>query len=1170
MNRPNKNKKNKTELIPVKGIDLDDLLSEEISVLDRFDNKNKKPQLLLEDSKSKQEDKKNKSLSLVKKTKKPKVKLVTDPRILKKRSKFLTIGVSLIGFGIAGPLLSFAILKQVDKKNQESSNIKRKDNTIDTLKPTEPKFKFDDSLPKFYNSYLVNKRSEVNGVSLTNKTNPVNLPIESYQIHGKLIELLTNQVKFNYSWLYSDIAYFIRKTYDNNSAFFTPVGINKVNITKSSDNNPLHVNINGQFTFRNQSDQARTFVFWYFNKKYEQLIDGNAEVSLSFQTQSSSNDVNPLTQPNYIGTVDSGNLAPGYGYINAVVTKDLFYNYYLNWNVSNLKLEINNNSYQFANFIFNNNVPSMNVILTRTAPGKNPYEAANDLVGKNKLLNRDLTPSQLSKNLKSYFRDKYFSQLETFKLIHDIIQWLIDNKDSNKKAYQLLSDKAASFARLFSFYFSGLNISYADQRNAIEKLIVDALTSNTTIPGSKNVYEVLYDNINAFKLILNTYFLDISAYENIFDSLTKDIHSAFDFYQRFYETIPILRKLISNYPTKIKYFNIIERILGYRDDAGNLIPTPKFETYLVNIVFESKNLFNDIYDQLLNIVNGKFGGTSDEASANNYNDQNNQIANSFPPLFKYIFIKKRDTFIKLITQSTNYFDELITLFSANNFDFLFGILDTFGLNIKNIDTFLKTSLDIILFKNPELLSREKLKAKILNLFTWIARYLEQQNINKIKFNYYKPENLENLELIETENSLKVKKLDVGFKFEINEFDIPYGLLSALFDFLPNIKIIDFLKFLVDDKRYAELKEKAFQQAIKDGYKDLLSAAGVLSFKWVGDPAKNFFSEVFDNIWNNQVISGIRDNGRTIRDLANEIFSGTNNNNPNSSIITFKGVGYLKWYGENVDVLPYFKVLPSNANETQIAYQLYNVDFENDFRDIYQKIELHFPKYQYNRPSIPFSDISKKVYESIFNTVQDTLNLSINRKYKAKTRIVLPGDTGIKANLILDETNPYEHVALFTYNANLSIVNNFDRSSEQIKRRIREQVLRITNRRSHKKGLLRDPDTLETRIDDESLKLLDSLIEVKGVDKKWIVRASRSLSTISKPNELNLSTNFTYGAITKKVPIDVAYEAFLTSFSYRVMVPYPILDMTNPNAPTFKLKAEISHLIFSIELFGVGE
>ncbi|SYV94197.1 Uncharacterised protein, partial [Mycoplasmoides gallisepticum] len=171
------------------------------------------------------------------------------------------------------------------------------------------------------------------------------------------------------------------------------------------------------------------------------------------------------------------------------------------------------------------------------------------------------------------------------------------------------------FAKLFSYNFIKLNINYANSKNAILKLITDALSSNPTIVNAKNVYEVLYDNFDAFKLILNTYFFDVSAYSNLIDSLTKDVNSAFDFYQRLYELMPILRQLISNFPTKIKYFEIIERILGYRDDAGNLIPIPRFNTYLINTIFESKRLLNDIYDQLLNISNVDF----DMATANTNN-----------------------------------------------------------------------------------------------------------------------------------------------------------------------------------------------------------------------------------------------------------------------------------------------------------------------------------------------------------------------------------------------------------------------------------------------------------------------------------------------------------------------------------------------------------------------
>lgn len=89
-------------------------------------------------------------------------------------------------------------------------------------------------------------------------------------------------------------------------------------------------------------------------------------------------------------------------------------------------------------------------------------------------------------------------------------------------------------------------------------------------------------------------------------------------------------------------------------------------------------------------------------------------------------------------------------------------------------------------------------------------------------------------------------------------------------------------------------------------------------------------------------------------------------------------------------------------------------------------------------------------------VDQTLNYSLNRKYLTKTRIILPGENGKKTHLILQENNPYENVALFTYNANQSLINQYDRMNEQDKRKLREQILMITDRRARVKGIDRDP------------------------------------------------------------------------------------------------------------------
>ncbi|QMT98709.1 hypothetical protein H3143_01035 [Mycoplasma tullyi] len=1170
----NQNKKNippKRPLVKNKGIDLDDFLSEEIAVLDKFQsNRAKKPQPLLLEDKSSTSNKKTKRPVLSRPgDNKPKLKktkiVITDPRILKRRSRLLTIGVSLIGFGITGPLLSFAILNNLDKQTDQSTPLTRSaDTTIDSLQPTTPQFAHDNRLPAFYNSFQLNKQSEINGVDLSNQRPIHDLPIATYDIHGKLVRLLSQQLQFNYSWLYSDVAYLIRKTYDENKQAFIPLNTAELKITKSSDNNPLHVYLTANFEFRNQTDSPQTFIFRYFNQRYEKQIQPKATLNLKFTSLSSSNDVDPLKDSTYIGSVNPTQLAPGYGYINAIVTRDPFHNNYLNWNVSNLQLSMNESNYQFSNFIFNNNVPSMNVLLQKTIPGKNPYEAAKDLVGQGKLLNRDLTTDQISKNLKSYYSNEFHSLLEWFNLIHDAFKWLVTNDNTNKKLYQLLSDNAAVFAKLFSYNFTKLNINYADQKNAILKLITDALSSNPTIPNAKNVYEVLYDNFDAFKLILNTYFFDVSAYSNLIDSLTKDVNSAFDFYQRLYQTMPILRQLISNFPTKIKYFEIIERILGYRDNAGNLIPIPKFDTYLINTIFESKRLLNDIYDQLLNINSVNF----EMATSNDNNG--NQTWNGFTPLFNFLFIQNRSTLINLLTQSTNYFDDLIGLFTSNNFSFLLSILRIFGVNVDSSDPLLKAAFDLIFFKNPEILSRDSLKAKVINLFNWVIKVLDPSNINRIKFSLYKPENFDNLVLTQSPTTLKIKKLDLGFKFDFNGVQIPYGILSALFDFLPNIKISEFIKFVVDDKRFEELKERGYEQAIKDGYGSLLNTGGILSFKWAGNPAKNFFSNIFTDIWQNRIVKGISDNNRTIKDLANEVFSGTNNNNPNRAFATVNGTGYFTWSGENVNILPYFKILPSNTNQAQIAYQLYNVNEERDFSDIYRNLRLHFPTYTFQKPSIPFSDLSKKIYQSVSGVFDATLNYSLNRKYIRKTRIILPGDDGKKTNLILQENNPYENVALFTYNANQTLINNYERMDEGAKRRLREEVLMTTDRRARIKGLDRDPRTRQTSLSLQSLRRLDSLIQIKGIDPSLVIRTNWSFSTITDRIPLNLSTTIRFGPVARQVPINLAYETFLSAFNYEVLLPYPILDLSNPDNPVFKLKEEIGHLVFSLELFGAGE
>lgn len=333
----NQNKKNdlpKNPLVKNNEIDLDDFLSEEIAVLDKFhSNRIKKQQpLLLEDKSTKKASQPVLVKPGEKKTKAKKSKVViTDPRILKRRSRLLTIGVSLIGFGITGPLLSFAILNQIDKKADQSVPLTRSvDTTIDTLQPASPQFTHDNKLPSFYNSYQLNKKSEINGIDLSNQRTLHDLPIASFTIHNKLVRLLNQQLQFNYSWLHSDVAYLIRKTYDDNKQAFVPLNTANLKITKSSDNNPLHLYLTANFEFRNQTDSPQTFVFRYFNQRYEKQVQPKGTLNLKFTSLSSSNDIDPLSDPDYIGSSNPTDLAPGYGYVNAIVTKDSFHNYYLN------------------------------------------------------------------------------------------------------------------------------------------------------------------------------------------------------------------------------------------------------------------------------------------------------------------------------------------------------------------------------------------------------------------------------------------------------------------------------------------------------------------------------------------------------------------------------------------------------------------------------------------------------------------------------------------------------------------------------------------------------------------------------------------------------------------------------------------------------------------------
>ncbi|QZX49317.1 P116 family lipid acquisition surface protein [Mycoplasma sp. E35C] len=1145
----------------VSGNSLEAFLDDEIAILDHFDKNKpqKKPAPITQ-----AQTPKSKALIKKEQDKKYKAALKKNPLLLKRKARFLTVGITLITFGIAGPLLSFALVSQINKDNKKKDpEDKRKKNET----PIDPGkgFEIDEKLPAIYNGYVPKKSSsEVDGAKLIDLPfRPEGVSVESYQIHGRLLDILVDQIKFNYGALYSDISNFARTIYNYNKAYFKPVGENKVEIKQSNDKNPLHVNITGSLKFKNDTSQTQTFVMWYFNSKYEQKVDPNGEVDIKFNTLSSANDVNPLQQRNYIGSYDPINLIPGFSYLNVIVTKSVYYDYYLNWNVSNLGLSINNRKLKFTNFIFNNTVPTTNIKVLQTTPGKNPYEAADQLVGKGKLLNRDLTTKQISNNLKNTFLDLYYGRLEIFNLLHDVLDWIIENENNDKYLYELFTDKAEAFARFFSFNFSSLNIGYSDQRNAVQKLIIDALRSNSRIPNAKTVYEVLYDNLDAFKLILSTYFIDISGYDSIFQSLTKDIHSARDFYQKVYETMPLLRRVIQLYPTRLKYFNIIEKLLGYLDDNGTLIPIPRQDIYLIDRVFKSPVLFNEIFDLLINVTT---------SGSENGDDIFNKVDQSlsYSSFFNFLFVKNKQTLVNLLTSTSNYLDDLIEVFSTNNFQFLTELISAFGFNVKNFDSFIQTALDLVVFKNPELLSRDKFKAKILNLFSWARKILEPANINKLKFSLYKPENFNNIELIETKDSLKIKNLDVGFKFDINSYDIPYGFVSSLFDFLPDIRLDEFVKLLIDNERYEQLKESAYNQAVREGYATQLNLGAFITGKWSGNGGKAFLFEKFDDIWKNQVMKGLTQNGRTIRDIANEIFLGSNNIDLNRPIITFKGTGYFKYHGKNLDILPYFRVLPSNTNESQIAYQIYDVKLDRDFRDIYKNITLHFEKYNYEKPSIPFGDLSKKVYETIADVVRKSLRLSLNRIYSERTRIVLPGSDGYKKNLILNEANPYENIALFSYDANLSVINNFDRATDDQKRQIRERVLNIQNRRSLRKGIHRDPQSLVTSIDAGGLSLLDSLVQVNGVDKKWIVRDNESLSTILEPNKISLDVTISVGLISRNVPINVSYETFITWFKYKVLLPYPILDRTNPNNPKFAVDIWITHFVFSIEIFGFGE
>lgn len=1113
--------------------------------------------------------------------------------MLKKRRLILIcsliggMGVVIPSATTAGILISNSL--DNDSSNNQLANVGGDDDDNFAVPVTGTK-------PQFLNNIEVNNLSKktLSEVVQTSGSDPNKTQVANYQkslsaIASKTkLSVAANTVKdyvnnllediispngkaFSFKYLQSDVKSFLFNIFNQNSQSFSLL-VNNDTKVKGNDGVPIvgsegnvpnfnSVIISGSFKFKNITDSDQTL----------KDINGNP---IEYSDGSKLNKIHPGEEITFkFHTIDKNNKPSG-SKINGIVSSSSedSNKAFLNWDVDRIEFQIGTRkdysmpqylsslpSYDpslkiYQNFVFSKDKSALNVCLDNIAPGINPYYAINNLVGPNRMFNPiTLNGQMVGNDLKNVFKDNFNLAKSIASLVNGVFGSIYNNHTKgNYTMAQVIVDNAQRIANLVTIN----NPSDNEPINggaSVNKLIFDLLSSYSINgkPNSnaKTIFEILYDDKDALIDFIVQNVPQFGDLKDVILSLFDGVSSPDDLFAKLKSLVDQFKSILQT-PQFQSLFPIIEKVINNKN------------VYLLNLVSD-KQVAQTILDLILNLAKVPKDSASDNSQSNT-NDANKFTLSNF--LTKY-----EPLFVNLLTSSKDPVGEFVSGLLQESKDpktkktstGLQDILSLVGFSTSEFSPQIQKIFDIFFTNNDSLKNTPENVNNIYNLFREISSLFSNDNMRNITMT---PIDESAFNKIETTYSSKdssfvvnLPKSGVGYTISVNGngWSIPNSFIETLVNLMPKSKLIDFVNLFLDDKTKALVKEKAVAEI-----------PGLIS--WFPG-VKSSVTDAIDNTIKN-ILNSIQTN-TTMKDLVNEIMFGYDQYVPTDSWLSIKGNINVSYSGENLYILPSYKV--SGSGKTITNYQIISANLLIDPTDIANKSifkgyskskDLQLKTISADKQTISAYSLSAQLYKSFNGLVNNFIQYTAGRTYNIKSNIYLFPTKKDKNNRTvpyfeLDQQDPKQNVAPNTFDSNLYIRSNEKRLGQENLKQTKDYLL---GSKDSWEGY--DPKTRRPIISDSAKNIIKDFYDYQ--DSK--LNSFAKYITISQnfygtgPGNINVSLNnikikYALNWIFN-INLNIGYEIRIMDST--IFLPYKVIDLSNKDNPKFidSIRNELFYLV----------
>lgn len=1003
--------------------------------------------------------------------------------------------------------------------------------------------------------------------SLSKIASETKLNVSANTIKDYVNNLLENMISpsgeaASFEYLESDVNSFLLNIFNQNSQSFSllvdddaktsPDGSPKV----GSEGNVPNFNsvvINGSFKFKNITDSPQTLKDVNGNPIEDsdgstlKPIPAGAEISFKFRT------VNDQNKPS--GSKINGTISTSSEDSNKA---------FLNWDISRIEFKIGTrNDYSmpaylatlpeskydpsikiYKNFVFSKDKSSLNVCLDNVSAGLNPYDAINNLVGPYKMFNpKTLTGPMVGNDLKNLFKDNFNLSKSIASLVNGIFGSIYNHHNNgNYTMAQVIVDNAQRIANLITINNPSDNESI-NGGPSVNKLIFDLLSSYSNNPNAKTIFQILYYDKDALIDYIVQNIPQFGDLKDVILSLFDGVTSPDDLFSKLKSLVEQFKSILQT-PQFKSLFPIIEKVINNKD------------IYLLDLVSD-KEVAQTIFDLILNLANvpKETNNQIPDKTQTNVNDPSKFTLSDF--LNKY-----ESLFVNLITSSKDPVGEFITGLLQQKTDpktnktttGLEDILSLVGFSISNFSPQIQKIFDIFFTNNDSLKNTKENINNIYNLFGQISNLFSDTNMRNITMKPIDESAFSNIKTTYSKDSsfvVDLPKQGVGYTISVNGtggWSIPNSFINTLVNLAPKTKLIDFINLFLNDKTKALVKEKALSSIPS-------------SVSWLGAIVKDPVKATVDNTINGVLGSVKKD--ATIKDLVKEIMFGYDRYDPNDPWLSIIGNINISFSGENLYILPSYKV--SGSGKTITNYQIISANLLIDPTDISSKSifkgydrskNLETNKVPADKQTISKFGLSAQLYKSFNGLVNNFIQYTAGRTYDIKSNIYLFPTKKDKNNRTVPyfELNPYnpnQNVDPNTFDSNLYIKSN-------------EKRLGAANIDQTKDYLLGSKDSWQGY----DSKTKRPIISNAGINiiKDFYDYQNSKLNSFSKyitisqnfygtgPGNINISLDGivvkVIGSISLKFNINLSINYEIRMMDSTITLPYKVIDLSNKDNPKF--------------------